>query len=587
MHHAVDGALLSSAMTYALNWRKGDPDRPDVLFEMVASGDALIKSATAGPLRAALDHCPKIAAVEMEGAGVAKAVEYHNATRENVGLCMIRGISDLVQAMKPLESPSGGDSGGGDESRHRGDKNSDEREASKSRAATNAARFAVDWIKNGWPAEPGGRKTPPADTAAYRAVWESREIAMALGAANAVGQAGASALGWAWQRAEDALRQFGFLSGPAAARARPPPRSDFRAGSACPFYDLRAAVMEQHVFYRGPNGTLNQTWWDGERWRSRVIPGAPVSDPIAMAYYASAAPELHVYFRDVTGRLVHTWSTLDFSQAEAGLCAWATEVLGASAAGDPFPPPIAAGAYQRAQQHVFYVEDGRLHQVWSDRLSHSGWCIEELPGFPCTQPPFGLTTITWQADGHAPLEQHVYYVGASGALEQSWFTGREWLHQVLPARPAGGPAAMANDDHGALQHVLYVTAEQKLEQSFWDGSRWVVQGLPGAPSDARVFALATRGEAGSIEEHAFYVGRGGVLGHSWWNGRSWTGEILPDRPARLLGVCNAISQPDGRHAQPHVFFHADDGALYLTRWNGRDWESISLPTATVPDTRGR
>lgn len=144
--YRTDQALLNSARASALSdgWRgqiKAEPPgtcSPKVVGGEIASGDQVVDDPTYDFFAQVLKTWPTINAVEMEGAGVAAAIEQANSLGISTRFMMIRGISDLPR-------------------RDRKGKGRKERDAWKDYASDVAAAFTVGWIANELPLPPSAR----------------------------------------------------------------------------------------------------------------------------------------------------------------------------------------------------------------------------------------------------------------------------------------------------------------------------------------------------------------------------------------------------------------------------------------------
>ena len=342
-----------------------------------------------------------------------------------------------------------------------------------------------------------------------------------------------------------------------------------QANGAALYYNADFGRIEQHIFFLGEDGSLNQSWYDQNVWDSQRLPGNPVTWPIAMPFYGNQYPELHVFFVDASGGVGHTfWGLV----GDGG--GWSTEVLPGNPVGN-----LAAGNLG-FEKHVFYVEaDGALHQTFNGPAV--GWTAQRLPGSPANNLPFGLSTLDWSLGGY-PIEQHVFYL-ENGQLAQSWWDGTNWNRQSLPGTPAGIPASIVTYD-GLLQHVYFVATDGSLQQSWFDGTNWNNQSLPGSQLGEWVQAGEYRNPSTGVnEQHAFYVDTNGQLGQSWWDGQNWNQQQLPGTPSRLLGVGNYY--PTRRNTKPeqHIFFRANDGSLQQSWYDGNGWNNQPLPIATALD----
>lgn len=144
--YRTDKALLTGAKAYSRSdgWRRSINAKPPVKCNLkvisgeIASSDKLIDNPSNSFFKQILKMWPKIIAVEMEGAGVAGAIEQAQSLGIPTGFMMIRGISDLPRA----------------EGKDRGTK---ERDAWKIYASDVAAAFIIGWISDGLPVRPSAR----------------------------------------------------------------------------------------------------------------------------------------------------------------------------------------------------------------------------------------------------------------------------------------------------------------------------------------------------------------------------------------------------------------------------------------------
>jgi nucleoside phosphorylase len=110
--YRTDQGLWNKALAYKANpaWLdriSGRPPRkhkPRILEGQVASGDKVVDNPANAFFTAIYRKWPKIKAVEMEGAGVAAAIDQARDSGRSVGFLMVRGISDLPRPPKSIES---------------------------------------------------------------------------------------------------------------------------------------------------------------------------------------------------------------------------------------------------------------------------------------------------------------------------------------------------------------------------------------------------------------------------------------------------------------------------------------------------
>jgi nucleoside phosphorylase len=149
----TDAALTSAASTLAARhpdwYRQLDPATdlknlsPKIMIGNVASGDKVVDDPTDSFFASIMDSRPKAIAVEMEGAGVAAAIQDAREMQRAVSFGMIRGISDLPQ-------PGGSRRG----LRPGVSEQTEMRDSWKAAAAATAAAVAIQLIRLSWPRPP-------------------------------------------------------------------------------------------------------------------------------------------------------------------------------------------------------------------------------------------------------------------------------------------------------------------------------------------------------------------------------------------------------------------------------------------------
>jgi len=148
----TDLGLLTKATAYGLNpdWRKfirlSSPKKrqPKVICGQIASGDKVVDDPTNAFFATVYRKWPKVKAVEMEGAGVAAAINHARDQGKIVGFMMIRGISDIPRPPESVELFQ----------KWEGERGAQERDNWKPYAADVAAAFTTGLIANGLPVPP-------------------------------------------------------------------------------------------------------------------------------------------------------------------------------------------------------------------------------------------------------------------------------------------------------------------------------------------------------------------------------------------------------------------------------------------------
>ena len=116
---------------------------PKILVGSVASGDKVVDDRSDAFFESVLKSRPKLMAVEMEGAGVAAAIQDARELNRPVGFAMIRGISDI-----PADDLSAGGRN------LNASEQTQMRDAWKERASAAAAACAVQLVRLAWPRPP-------------------------------------------------------------------------------------------------------------------------------------------------------------------------------------------------------------------------------------------------------------------------------------------------------------------------------------------------------------------------------------------------------------------------------------------------
>jgi nucleoside phosphorylase len=152
----VDASLSGAARTLQLrrpSWFEESPElralRPVIHVGKVASGDKVVDDRSDAFFQAVRDSRErKIIAVEMEGAGVASAIQDAREKQRGIGFGMIRGISDVPRegGSRPGRTPGQSEQ-------------TETRDAMKKRASAAAATCAAELIRHAWPRPP--RKQTP------------------------------------------------------------------------------------------------------------------------------------------------------------------------------------------------------------------------------------------------------------------------------------------------------------------------------------------------------------------------------------------------------------------------------------------
>jgi hypothetical protein len=205
---------------------------------------------------------------------------------------------------------------------------------------------------------------------------------------------------------------------------------------------------QQHVFYRSRDGAINHIFWHAptnqlrfDPWRPNPqVPNAPpaAGDPVTMAW----PNQQHVFYRGADGSINHIFwhaptDTLHFDQWQPN-----SQVPNAPpAAGDPVT------MVWPNQQHVFYrSQDGAInHLFWdasTNRLRFDQWQ-------PSSQVPNAPPAAGDPATMVTARQQHVFYRSQDGAINHLFWdapTNRlhfdQWTSKVHAPMAAGDPTTL-------------------------------------------------------------------------------------------------------------------------------------------------
>ncbi len=148
----TDGSLAGAALTlesrHSLWYQESDQlrSKPTIHVGHVASGDKVVDDRSDAFFQAVMDSRPTVIAVEMEGAGVAAAIQDARELQRQVGFGMIRGISDVPREGGSLPGEQHGQSA-----------QTEIRDSMKYQASAAAAICAAQLIRHAWPRPPRER----------------------------------------------------------------------------------------------------------------------------------------------------------------------------------------------------------------------------------------------------------------------------------------------------------------------------------------------------------------------------------------------------------------------------------------------
>lgn len=229
--------------------------------------------------------------------------------------------------------------------------------------------------------------------------------------------------------------------------------------------------FEQHVFYPGADGSVYQTWWDGNNWNNSFrLPGPIAAGAVpAVLDYASSdsaadnPAEQWVFYTGSDGLFQRTWWNGSM---------WDTQEIGLAASG----PPSAGGYLENAPynyelQDFCYRTTGDVLQqmLWNG----SSWVPQLVNPSPPNQQllsePLAADCLN---DNNGLTQRNVFYIGYDGALYWAYATAplsTSWQIQNLGLTPQRLLAVQVYD--GAL-HVFFRAGDGTLQQTWQNEGQW-------------------------------------------------------------------------------------------------------------------
>ena len=319
--------------------------------------------------------------------------------------------------------------------------------------------------------------------------------------------------------------------------------------------------VRQQLFGLSASGRLTQhVSKTGGSWSVRALPGTPSPRSAVTALnYADAASRMtqHVYFRGADGALAETWGR--------GTTWKTARIGGRPGASSPIVAALAATGGMLTP-HVFSVAaGGRL--VAATRGS-SGWSHRTLPGRPA--PATSLAVAATVRRGAVRL--HLFFLDRAGRLRDDVYAGGRWRQTVVrssrPPAPGSALAAAAFGPDGSVAHVFYLDRSGALVDARSRGRGWRTHVLPGEPAaSSRLLAqtyLPTSVTAASsrLSLGVFYLTAEGDPAQTSYAPTTsatphWSASTLGGTGDALLGVS---AYPDG--VQGQQLFYRFGTAVY-------------------------
>lgn len=375
------------------------------------------------------------------------------------------------------------------------------------------------------------------------------------------------------------------------------------------FTNAATNANEQHLFFVGVSGELIHSWYDGINpdysvWQSESLtrkyslPVLPGSDPIALPLWnqtGEGAFELHVFFRGADASLQHlTYDGTSFAH----------ETIAGVPISAP-PPGVLSSSSGRAlggltytwadsgyvtftcEQHIFYCgTDGTLQER---RWDGSTWSTPPaLPG-PIAGPP----TAQFSAQDYLPGDWlvSVFYTGTDGTLQETVTQdGSNWWTSNTAGQPVGPPSAAQNFGIGVdfrVQQAVFYRNSQGWGRTVWDGVEWSTsEDIPlSMGSDPIATADIITPVTGTPKQRLFWIDGDLAALDEWWmnlSDLSASNDQPPGVPVRLLGV--SYVDYSEQYPGPHIFFAASDGSLQQTWGDDGDWHNETIAAYSPPTT---
>ncbi|HKE42409.1 MAG TPA: hypothetical protein VKG21_21480 [Casimicrobiaceae bacterium] len=355
---------------------------------------------------------------------------------------------------------------------------------------------------------------------------------------------------------------------------------------------VTALPKQQHVFYRGLDGSIQHIFWDAyeppgdlhhDVWTRPDSPHA-TGNPATMA--TLAPNQQHVFYRAIDGSIQHIFWDASEPPGTKNLHRddWTALAHARLAGGNP----VTMVTSIPNQQHVFYrALDGSVeHLFWDARerpgnIRHDTWTRRDSPR--ATGDPATMVTS-------APNQQHVFYRAIDGSIQHIFWDASEppgvshlhrdsWTARLQAPLAAGDPVTMVTSTPNQ-QHVFYRAIDGSIQHIFWDASEppnvlhidtWAM------PKPPRVLGgPATMVTTTPNQQHIFHRATDGSIRHIFWDASgpagtpylhrdNWTG-LAGAPPAAGTPATMVTSAPD----QQHVFYRANDRSIQHIFWDTRD-----------------
>jgi hypothetical protein len=218
---------------------------------------------------------------------------------------------------------------------------------------------------------------------------------------------------------------------------------------------------DQYVFWRGTDGDLHETFWNGS-WNGPIDLGdGPMSS--APAAGVDGSGNEYVFWENPSGGLEETeWNGSAWDgQHQVTVNGDSVGPLGSS-------PTVAVAS--NGDQYVFWAGTG-TGDLWEAFWNGSSWSgPKDLGDGPLASPPAA------GVDGSG--NEYVFWESTSGGLEETEWNGSSWggAHQITVNGNSVGPLGSAPTVGVAPDGDQYVfwtgTGDADLWEAYWNGSSW-------------------------------------------------------------------------------------------------------------------
>jgi hypothetical protein len=359
---------------------------------------------------------------------------------------------------------------------------------------------------------------------------------------------------------------------------------------------------QQHVFYRGTDGSIQHIFWDGpvnmpfrDSWTERTQAPPAAGNPATLV----TGTQQHVFYRAADGSVQHIF--WDGPSRQLFRDSWTARTAAPAAAGDPATMRT-PDTEQPTQQHVFYRSaDGSIQHIFFDvptnQLLRDDWTDRTHAPGAAGGP---ATMVTPSSD--QPTQQHVFYRAHDGSVQHIFWDAPtnqlfrdSWTERTGAPAAAGDPATMRTPGQ---QHVFYRAADGSIQHIFFDEPTnqllhddWTARtGAPAAAGDPATMLTPSLDQP--TQQHVFYRAHDGSVQHIFWDAPtqqlardSWT--QLTGAPGAVSDVATLMTKANSGPSERHVFYRTAVGSiehLFLEEGTGRlfrdDWTArVHAPAA--------